>query len=156
MLSGLSSHPTAEELHAAGRELAIAVSDATYPIKSLAAFRRHHASFPYLDEIIGLAEAELPALEARPTDSETSLPEWDWLGVEAVAYKLKKRVQAVRDDLRTVAGRRTLGWAWWDCHRWRIPEPAINPMMRAQFLSTLPETEPAAHVALLPPWCERE
>lgn len=154
-LQGLPINPSSQELHAVAHRLAVAASKATYPQKSLAAFRRHNTEVPHLDAVLRLALDELAAIIARGHLPEEVFPTGRWLGPEAAATVLQERVATLKDRLRTPAGRRALGWAWWNGARWLIPEPAINPSTRATYMATLPDTEPPAHVALLPEWCER-
>lgn len=154
-LQCLPVEPSTEQLRAVARRLAVAASKATYPKKSLAAFRRHDTGVPHLDAILTLALDELATIEARGQLREEATPDGRWLGPEAAAAVLQERVATLKDRLRTQEGRRALGWAWWNGARWLIPEPAINPGTRAIYMATLPDMEPAAHVALLPDWCER-
>ena len=154
-LQGLPVDPSVEELRVVARHFAVAASKATYPQKSLAAFRRHNVDAPHLDSILTLALGELAEIEALGQLREEIIPAGRWLGPEAAAAVLQERVATLKDRLRTQAGRRALGWAWWNGARWLIPEPAINPGTRASYMATLPDMEPAAHLALLPDWCER-
>ncbi|CAN5848833.1 hypothetical protein BH23GEM5_BH23GEM5_27040 [soil metagenome] len=154
-LQCLPVDPSIEELRAVARRLAIAASKATYPQKSLAAFRRHNTGVPHLDAVLTLTLDHLAEIEARGPLREEATPEGRWVGAEAAAAVLQERVATIKDRLRTQAGRRALGWAWWNGARWLIPESAINPGTRASYMATLPDIEPAAHAALLPDWCER-
>ena len=154
-LECLSVDPSIDELRAVARRLALAASKATYPHKSLAAFRRHNSEVPHLESILTLALDELAEIKARGQLREEIIPAGRWLGPEAAAAVLQERVATLKDRLRTQAGRRALGWAWWNGARWLIPEPAINPGTRASYMATMPDMEPAAHLALLPDWCER-
>jgi hypothetical protein len=64
--------------------------------------------------------------------------------------------QTLLERLREPRFRRLYGWPWWDGHQWSFSPDALDPARRAQHLSMLPDLEPTAHVAMLPPWCERK
>lgn len=154
-LQSLPETATPEDLRPIARQLALIASRSDFPKKSLAAYRRHHAELPHLDVVLELAREEIAAIELRTPHQDVPQTDMRWLSVEAAAALLHISPAVVKERLRTRAGRRSLGWAWWDGHRWLIPEPAVNPETRAGYMASLPGEEPSAHVAALPEWCER-
>lgn len=101
-----------------------------------------------------LAHEELEILERTQQPVDAPPPSGRWIGAEAAASALNLSMKALTDWLEEVQGRMRLGWPWWDGHRWRIAEPAINPSTRATYMATLPLEEPPLHVATLPAWCK--
>jgi hypothetical protein len=159
-IARLTSEPTPEtQLHPIAHELAVAASRARYPAKSLASFQRHAVAAgldsAVLKQLVLLANDEIrTGLHTVPPESPA--PTTAWLSVNAAAHALLISPRTLHNDwLRTVDGRRRLGWAWWDGRCWRIPEPAVNAATRAAYMAAIPQHEPAAHVASLPSWCER-
>jgi hypothetical protein len=71
----------------------------------------------------------------------------------AAAYGLLPKTLAGR--LHFVRWRRLYGWAFWDGHCWNLPIAAFDPVARGDFLARQPADEPAAHVRMLPSWCEK-
>lgn len=154
LIASLSVHPGQDALHAIAAELAATALMARYPSKALASFERHHRGLRSLSDIMMLARQEV-ARAATAAPLPTHAPDGRWLSIEATAALLRVQAKVIRDRLRTPLGRQSLGWAWWDGHRWLIPEPAVNPVTRASYMAGLPEQEPHTHVALLPLGCER-
>jgi hypothetical protein len=92
--------------------------------------------------------------ESAPPKSLT-IPQESFADVAtaAVAYGLRERTLAER--LRYVRWRRLYGWPHWDGHCWKLPVTAYDPLLRNAYLAQQPAEEPAAHVRMLPAWCER-
>lgn len=151
-----------DEKAISGAAIAVARQAAAAPSsgrKSLALLRRHALAkavrVDVVDQVIAMAEAEFERLMREATSAGgAEVPAVPWFTVEATADALGESVARIRTWLRSVDGRRRLGWPWWDGHQWRIPEPAVNPMTRPAYMATLPDEEPPAHARTLPRWCE--
>ena len=159
LIEQLPADPTQPHLLPIARILALCAAQARYPEKSLSAFRRHRTCDGveprHLDEIIRLARDELTSIGQGSVQTEATAPNAEWYSVERTAHALRDSPTTIAGRLRSVAGRRSLGWPWWDGSRWKIPAPAIDPATRAAYMASIPLEEPPAHVAALPPWCER-
>ena len=161
MLAHLPAIPDPEtHLRPVAHAIATCAAQAQHPAKSLAAFRRHRGadglSPELLDALLLMADEEFASLASAQQPREAPISTAAWIGVEAAAHQLRTSVETVKEWLRTPEGRRNLGWPWWDGYRWRIPEPALDPAMRAAYMASLPSIEPPAHIASLPSWCERD
>lgn len=148
----IGPHPPSEDLNDLAGSLARECASKRYPRKSLAAWERHHADVPCAERVVALAAEELGRLESD-TRVRAEPPEMRWLTTQAAAAMLGIGIEELRARLRTSEGRYTLGWPWWDGHRWLLPEPALDPRARADYMASLPAEEPPAHRASLPDWC---
>lgn len=156
-LTGLPEDASASDLQPLASELVQRCSAEKYPRKSVSAFLRHarlHVPEPTMSVFTGLAEA---ALEDESEDSSSPAPvvAEPFLGIGEAARRLNVSVKTLAARLREVRYRRLYGWPWWDGHQWSFAPAAVDPVARPSFMATLPEHEAAAHVAMLPPWCER-
>lgn len=154
LLRRLPPSPRPEDVRTVARAVALAASRADYPGKSIAQTIRSvkRAGHPAtLAQLLGvLAREELRVFERGGGTSPAALPSSPWLSVDQTGEMLNKGSRTIRDWLADVEGRRKLGWPWYDGAAWHIPEPAINPLTRANYLASQPAEEPAAHVASLP------
>ena len=136
------------------REIARAASLRDCPGKSIAQACRSavkaECPLPVVATLRAQAAEELEILLAAGALQLAPTPAGDWLSVEQTAVMLRKMPRTIREWLETEEGRRRLGWPWFDGREWQIPEPAINPDSRAEYMARQPAEEPSAHRASLP------
>ena len=156
-LTALPEDAAISDLQPLAAELVQRCSAESYPRKSVSAFLRHarpHVAEPAMSVFAGLAEAALEDEQEAPTSPAPAIAE-PFLGIGEAARRLNVSVKTMAERLREVRYRRLYGWPWWDGHQWSFSPAAVDPVARPGFMATLPENEPAAHVAMLPSWCER-
>jgi hypothetical protein len=96
------------------------------------------------------ASEELDIIRTGGAFEHAPMPSGNWLSAEQTASMLRKTLRTIRGWLETNDGRRQLGWPWFDGSEWQIPEPALNPASRAEYMDRVPADEPHAHRASLP------
>lgn len=154
LLRRLPPNATPEDMRPVAREIARAASLRDCPGKSLEQALRSAKKAECPAHLVALlrlqAAEELDIVRSIGVLQHAPTPDGDWLSVEQTAGKLRKSTRTIRDWLETEDGRRRLGWPWFDGREWQIPEPAINPDSRAEYMNRLPADEPRAHRASLP------
>lgn len=156
-LSALPEDVTTAELEPLARELADRCSAESYPKKSIAAVLRHARKVAPDTTVEAIRELAETALAEREGEEETNSPPLaeTFVGIGEAARRLQISVKTLADRLREVRYRRLYGWPWWDGHQWNFSPVALDTARRAAHAATLPWDEPAAHVALLPSWCQK-
>lgn len=155
-LAKVSENPSTADLQPFADELAQRCAAERYPLKSVAAVLRHARAVVPEATVSLLSELVQHAL----TDSRGEVPHEEpplepFLGIGEASRRLAISPKTLHERLREVRYRRLYGWAWWDGHQWCFSPAAIDPLLRAQYMAALPDTEPNAHAAMLPPWCDR-
>jgi hypothetical protein len=156
-LAALPDDTTTSDLHPLATELVARCSAESYPKKSISAALRHARAVAPESIILLLAElVEAVQAEQETAEQPAALPPVEaFVGLGEASRRLKVSAQVLKERLREVKFRRLYGWPWWDGHQWWFSAAALDPMQRAVHMATLPHDEPPAHVAMLPPWCER-
>lgn len=154
LLRRLPPNATPEDMRPVAREVARAASLRDCPGKSIAqACRsavRAECPLPVVATLRAQAAEELDIIRTSGSVAHATMPAGNWLSVEQTAAMLQKMPRTIREWLETEEGRRRLGWPWFDGREWQIPEPAINPDSRAEYMARQPAEEPSAHRASLP------
>lgn len=136
------------------REVARAASLRDCPGKSIAQAIRSAEKAKCPAHLVALlriqAAEELEVARTRGAVPHAPTPSDNWLTLEQTAVALGRQTRTIREWLETEDGRRRLGWPWFDGRDWKIPEPAINPNARAEYMSRQPADEPRAYRASLP------
>jgi hypothetical protein len=154
LLRQLPPDPTPEDVRPVAREIARAASLRDCPGKSIEQACRsavkEKCPLPVVAILRSQASEELDIIRTNGAFEYAPTPVGEWLSVEQTAAMLRKMPRTIREWLETVEGRRRLGWPWFDGREWQIPEPAINPDSRAEYMGRQPAEEPGAHRASLP------
>lgn len=156
-LADLPDDPTAADLQPLAIELVERCSAEAYPKMSIAAALRHARKAAPESTVSLLAEL-VDAIQAEQENTEPSPPApvvEGFLRLGEASRRLKVSAKMLKERLREVRFRRLYGWPWWDGHQWWFSPAALDPMERAANMASLPYDEPAAYLAMLPPWCER-
>ena len=154
----LSTNATDEELTALADDIAHDCAARRKPRVAAATVwvhaRRQKAPESTVSRLAAMvAERLMLADPARPKSASIPQESFADVATAAVAYGLRERTLAER--LRYVRWRRLYGWPHWDGHSWKLPVTAYDPLLRNAYLAQQPAEEPAAHVRMLPTWCER-
>lgn len=156
-LAALPEDPTPADLQPLADLVAERCGAERYPAKSVAAVFRHAcgaAPSTTLSALRQLVDSAL-ATEERADQAVRPARVEGFIGIAEAARRQGISVKVMADRLKEVKYRYLYGWPWWDGHQWWASPAAFDPMQRAVYMAALPETEPAAHVAMLPPWCAR-
>lgn len=128
------------------------------PRKSLALHLRNakNATSPaVLRAVADLVIESLDRTSSAPAGGPPALI-GTWIDVSEAARILGLQRATLTDRLKLSEHRRLYGWPYWDGHQWWFSSVALGPDTRVEFMARMPMQEPAAHVAMLPPWCVRE
>jgi hypothetical protein len=111
-------------------------------------FRERQVSEVTCDAVRSVVLAHLaPSAPPAPSPSE--------IGTLEAARLTGQSTKTLLQQLKSPAYRRLYGWPIWRGNQWGFVRQAVDPSTSRQYLATIPDHEPAAIAALLPPWCER-
>jgi hypothetical protein len=157
-LAALPEDPTRECIEPLAADLAARCASESYPRKSVAAVLRHAKSVCAESTVAALREMVFAALsessELAPIRNPPVIA--PFIGIAEAARRLGITVKTLSERVREVRYRWLYGWPFWDDHQWNFSPDALDPALHAQHTATVPNQEPAAHVAMLPPWCLRQ
>jgi hypothetical protein len=116
--------------------------------------RRREAPEHVVSRLAAMVAERLERTDAASTQP-SPIPQEGFADVATAAVAYGLRAPTLAERLRYVRWRRLYGWPHWDGHSWKLPVTAYDPHLRNAYLAQQPAEEPAAHVRMLPPWCER-
>ena len=158
LLGALPTRPTGGDLDPVVEELARACQQRAQPRKSLALHLRNARGLAPAAVLGEISERVIEVLDRRACLPAAPRPTiaGAWVDLPEAARILGLQRATLTERLKAPEYRHLYGWPHWDGHQWWFSSAALDPAARAEFMARLPGREPAAHAAMLPPWCRRQ